>query len=85
MELKAEYMAGWEHVAAKNGAESVEAYAQAQLDALGESFEAERLRDDRTAQVQLFDLALKLPEEDRLALKELVLTRAASHGLIPAG
>jgi hypothetical protein len=51
---------------------------------LGESYEAERQRDERTEHVRLFELALQLPEEDKLALKEQVSTQAAARGLIPA-
>lgn len=83
--IKSEHVAGWEYVAQKNGAESVEAYAQAQLDNLGASYEAQRKADDAAAQQGLFDLALQFPEDERAEVKAFVLGKARTLGLIPKG
>lgn len=74
---------GWEYFAARNGGVTVEEYAQAQLDALGESYVTERQQCIRTGLQLLVELMLQLPEEERLALEKQVTAQAAAHGLIP--
>ena len=83
--IKKEHLQGWEHVATKNNAESVEAYAQQQLDNLGASYEAQRKADDAAAQQGLFELALNFSDEDREEVKALILRKAEAAGLIPKG
>lgn len=79
------HLAGWAHVAVKNGAASVDAYAQQQLDNLGATYERERKDDDAREQQRLFDIALTLSEESRLVLKDTVIGLAASEGKLPEG
>ena len=81
MDIKPEHLTAWEYAAAKRGV-TVEELAQGRLDNLGAAYEAERQQDDRNEQARLYELALKLPEEDRVELKEYVLTKAAERGLI---
>jgi hypothetical protein len=83
MDIKPEHIPAWEHVAAKQGT-TVEQLAQTRLDNLAAAFEAERQQDDRNEQARLYELALQLPEEDRVELKELVEAKAVARGLIPA-
>lgn len=84
MKLKPEHMAAWEHAARKAGAASVEAYAQATLDRLGADLEANRAADDRARYASLFDLSLRLPESERVALEADVRARLMAAGLLEA-
>lgn len=81
--IKPEHLRGWQHVAAKRGAASVEEFAQQQFDNLGAQFEGERDADDASAHQRLFDLARRLPDEDRHELQDTILEKAAARGLLP--